>query len=308
MIKKLIQRTFESMGYTMQRLPSEVATQSASDVCASSRVPVLESLSLSDYKVCCPPLFPAMTEVDARAALKHHPDWRTTFDNKSMRNYFNIDVDANERATLSDDYPNSHYYSRQRMLQSVYTKLIGSSLEGMSVLDIGCSSGYYSFFAARAGASPVVGIDARPEHADQFRLLHGMLKMPETCQYRHVDMETELETLRETFDIVLAQGVFYHVYDQPRFIKNLYRLTNRVLILEGQCSGRADKLCFATIEDVNDMRSSIHGPVIYPALSWMIELSRWAGFREVYYVPLPPEVPDAWGFGTLHRAMLACVK
>ena len=194
------------------------------------------------------------------------------------------------------------------MLYTAYAKCFGPRLDGLSVLDVGCSSGYYSFFCSRLGAAPVVGIDARPEHEDQFDLLHQMLGMPDTCRYRHVDMETELETMKESYDLVLAQGVLYHVYDHPRFLKNMFRLTRRVLVLEGECSGRSDNLCIAKMEETANLRSSVHGPVIYPSLSWMVELLRWVGFRGITYVQLPLEVEDTWRFADLYRAMLVAVK
>jgi hypothetical protein len=107
---------------------------------------------------------------------------------------------------------------------------------------------------------------------------------------------------------VLAMGVLYHVYDHPRFIKNLYRITKSLLVLEGECSGRSDKLCQAHMEPVECLRSSIYGPVIYPSVSWMIDLMRWVGFRDVKYVAFPDDVSDRDGYRTLNRAMLVGQK
>jgi len=151
-------------------------------------------------------------------------------------------------------------------------------------------------------------VDARPEHEDQFDILHKTLGMPASCSYRHLDMELELETLEGPYDLVLAQGVLYHVYDHPRFLKNLHRLTRGVLVLEGHCSGHSDLLCRAAMEPADSLRASIHGPVIYPSAPWMVELVRWAGFSEVYYVDFPSDIEGDWGYDQLRRCMLVAVK
>lgn len=307
MLKDFIRKILHVLGYTISRIPSGEPADPVRPVCERNGVGMLTAFPKQDYVARCPPLLPRPAEVPPDVKLDHYPTTDQAIDKDSMPQYFQIRREAG-RIWLTDDYPGSHYYSRQRMLQTVYDRCFPEGLAGVSFLDVGCSSGYYTFFASRAGASPAVGIDARPEHADQFKLLHAMLGLSESCCYRHVDMETELETMSETYDIVVAQGVLYHVYDQPRFLKNMYRLTNKVLVLEGECSGRADNLCIGTLEDANNIRSSLHGPAIYPSLPWMIQMARWAGFRKIHYVPLPENIEDGWGFSRLKRAMLACEK
>lgn len=306
-MSKLVRKVFHGLGFDIHRLQqAPVAGNAATDVCAAMRVPMLTCLPRRDYDAACPPLFPVPTPVPTHAPRSFYPGLREMLFNISMEQYFRVTESAAGFA-LTDVYTGSHHDSRQRMLATAYTRCIGPTLAGASVLDIGCSSGYYSFYAARMGANRVLGVDARPEHADQFTLLHGMLGLDDRCVYRHLDMEMELETMADTFDVVLAQGVMYHVYDHPRFIKNLKRLTRRLLVLEGGCSGRPDHLCKAEMEKADNLRASIHGPVLYPSLPWMVELLRWAGFRDVRYMQLPEGIPDTWGFAGLHRAMLIAV-
>lgn len=307
-MKKLAKNIFNRFGYSVYKTPPPSPPRDlVQAVCDQYKVERIEPPALKAYHEVLPPLAAPPVRVEDSGVLKHYTSVGDALRNISIEQYFKV---SEEQGALSitDDYAGSVYHARQRMLYAVYQKHYGASLSGARVLDIGCSSGYYSFFCARMGAASVVGTDARPEHQDQFNLLHSALKMPGSCVYRHVDMEGEMEDMSDTADLVLAQGVIYHVYDHPRFIKNLYRLTDKVLILEGACSGREDMLCLASMEDPTNLRESIHGPVLYPSLGWMIELARWAGFKTVQYVNYPADLPPSKWFNNLWRAMLVCVK
>ena len=307
MIKRIVRAALEKAGYQVFRRPQEMPRNLVRETCQGLAVPMLEPIPVGAYRIACPPLFPEPTPVSGGEGMSHYRSLWEAVDNISMRCYFQI-VREKDRVTITDDYPGSNYYSRQRMLTSVYASSFGPRLDGVRVLDVGCSSGYYSMLCSRLGAGRVLGIDSRPEHEDQFSLLHHMLSLPESCAYRNVDMECEMENLSESFDLVLAQGVMYHVYDHPRFIRNLYRLTRRVLILEGACSGRADCMCKPDVEETDFLRASIHGPVLYPSLPWMVALLRWAGFKQVNYVMYPSDLPPSAEHAGLWRAMLVAKK
>ena len=306
-MKTLLKKMIRGFGYEVLRYQPEAPVDLVQLVCEQCHLPALQSVDLESYRRALQPLFPQPTLVPVDVPLAHYTSLAEAVSNDSMRIYLSV-VGNSSSYAITDDYPASCYYSRQRMLYSVYRRFMGETLKGVSVLDIGCSSGYYSFFCSRLGASRVLGIDARPEHADQFHVLRHMLKIGPSTQYQHVDMEYGMENLKDSFDVVLAQGVMYHVYDHPRFIRNLYRLTRKVLVLEGDCSGRLDRLCQAGMEDTGTMRASIHGPSLAPSIPWAVDLLRWVGFRNLTYVCLPSEVQDQWGFHRLYRAMIVAEK
>jgi len=86
-------------------------------------------------------------------------------------------------------------------------------LTDKTVLDIGCSDGYYSFFAERRGASHIVGID------DMSSLLAGGNNGFEICK-TVLDSSCRLEsksiydtTTEElgTFDVIFFFNVLYHL-------------------------------------------------------------------------------------------------
>jgi SAM-dependent methyltransferase len=307
MMKKLVRHMLEKAGYDVQKRLGPQSGNAVAEVCAAAGTPVVAPSGAADYERDGAPLFASPAAVPDSFPLSCHKTVREAVQNISMQQYFVASETAGGLAL--EDQPATNDGGRKRMIHAVCRGQFGKSLDGASVLDVACSSGYYSFLCSRWGAARVVGVDARPEHEDQFRLVGHMLGIPEPkCRFLRGDVEFGLEQITDTFDLVLCMGVMYHVFDHPRFVKNLFRLTRKVLVLEGACSGRRDNLCKADIEDPLKLRESVHGPVLYPSLPWMIAMLRWAGFKDVRYVAYPSDLPDAAGYAGLWRAMLVAVK
>ncbi len=98
------------------------------------------------------------------------------------------------------DYPQVKFESFQDVLPS--------RLDGMSVLDIGCNAGFYSFEMKRRGAARVLGIDTDERYLRQARFAAEIL---------HADVEFrrlpvwDVAELGERFDLVIFMGVLYHL-------------------------------------------------------------------------------------------------
>jgi tRNA (mo5U34)-methyltransferase len=85
---------------------------------------------------------------------------------------------------------------------------IPPDLTDRTVLDIGCNAGFYSLEMKRRGAVRVLGIDTNESYLRQARF---------AAQVEGVDIEFrrlavwDVASLRETFDLVIFMGVFYHL-------------------------------------------------------------------------------------------------
>ena len=93
------------------------------------------------------------------------------------------------------------------------------SLEGISVLDVGCGAGLLSEPLARAGAT-VTGIDAASRNVAIARLHAAERGL--AIDYRAGDPATTLDP-QEQFDAILALEIVEHVPDPGRFVRDLAR-------------------------------------------------------------------------------------
>lgn len=89
-----------------------------------------------------------------------------------------------------------------------FATALPADLSGKSVLDIGCNAGFYALEMKRRGAARVVAIDHDESYLAQARF---------AAEVNGADIAIEklsvydVAALRETFDIVLCLGLFYHL-------------------------------------------------------------------------------------------------
>lgn len=85
---------------------------------------------------------------------------------------------------------------------------IAERIRGQSVLDIGCSSGFYSIEMKRRGAARVIGIDFDEDYLAQARFAAQVCGVD--IEFRRLSVY-DVARLGERFDIVLFMGVLYHL-------------------------------------------------------------------------------------------------
>lgn len=90
-----------------------------------------------------------------------------------------------------------------------FANALPESLEGKSVLDIGCNAGFYSVEMKRRGARRVVGIDSDDRYLAQARLACAALGF-EDIEFRNLSVY-DVAALGERFDLVIFMGVLYHL-------------------------------------------------------------------------------------------------
>lgn len=89
---------------------------------------------------------------------------------------------------------------------------VSKSLQGLRVLDVGCGTGYGSYYLATHGARDVIGIDISRE-AINFAIKHWSAQ-----NLRFVVLDaTNLENI-EKFDSIVSFEVIEHIYDQEKFV------------------------------------------------------------------------------------------
>lgn len=107
---------------------------------------------------------------------------------------------------------------------------VPASLEGWTVLDIGCNAGYYSFELARRGAR-VTAIDVDPHYLRQARWAAGELGLADRVEFRQMQVY-ELARIDEQFDLVWFMGVLYHLRHPLLALDIIRRRTRRLMVMQ----------------------------------------------------------------------------
>ena len=105
------------------------------------------------------------------------------------------------------------------------------SLEGKTVLDVGCNGGFYSIEALRRGASRVLGVDARQWHVRQSRFAIAALGLTNVC-FRRASLYDLSPATVGTYDVVLALGLIYHLKHIFQGLETLFAITDDLLVIE----------------------------------------------------------------------------
>ena len=112
----------------------------------------------------------------------------------------------------------------------------GMGVQGRSVLDIGAWDGYFSFEAERRGASDVLAVDdfvwrpGGPGDRAAFDLAREALGSK--VRDRVLDLPEVTQGHLGQFDIVLYNGIIYHVMDPVRDLINTAAIARHVLTIE----------------------------------------------------------------------------
>lgn len=122
----------------------------------------------------------------------------------------------------------------------VVTRLrLPASFTGLTVLDVGAWDGFYSFDAARRGASEVLATDSFSwdgrgwGRKESFEFARRALGLEGVVRDLTIDpTEISLESLGKRFDVVLFLGVMYHLEDPIGVLRRVAEVCGDLLVLE----------------------------------------------------------------------------
>ncbi|MBX6320542.1 MAG: methyltransferase domain-containing protein [Rhodospirillaceae bacterium] len=115
--------------------------------------------------------------------------------------------------------------------------ILPDDLSGQSVLDVGCSLGFFCFAARSRGAARVVGLDLEAENVRKARILADVLGEPvEFAQH-----DVEKHPIDGRFDHVLCLNVLHHLADPIGALDRLIGATRGRLVLELATFGLHDR-------------------------------------------------------------------
>jgi SAM-dependent methyltransferase len=134
-------------------------------------------------------------------------------------------------ASTWSDYMQTHSYSEAQFAgkeQFVRAALAEPGSKKMTVLDVGCNTGFFSFLAAERAGTSVVALDYDPEVVDRvFRearkrgasvlpLVVDLTRPSPATGWRNRECPAFLERARGRFDLVLMLAVIHHMLVSER--------------------------------------------------------------------------------------------
>jgi SAM-dependent methyltransferase len=167
-----------------------------------------------------------------------------------------------------------------RTLRAVYP----NGLEGRSVLDCACNAGAYLFWSKEVGAGRCFGFDLREQWIEQARFLAAHRDAPTgDMTFAVSDLYDAPKLGLDRFDIVLFNGILYHLPDPIRGLQIAADLAGELLVID-TVARRAPPS--PALEAMEQPRTHVHSGVY--GLRWLpigpeviFRLLGWMGFGAV---------------------------
>ena len=118
-----------------------------------------------------------------------------------------------------------------------YLKLVLPSLKGLSVLEVGCASGFFSFKFAEMGARKVLGIDLIQSLLDGANFARDLLGA-EKVSFRLANVLVDRDI--ELHDIVFMSEVYPHFIAPFQGLLNCINLSKKFFIIDANISTKPE--------------------------------------------------------------------
>ena len=135
------------------------------------------------------------------------------------------------RNASSPIHPNTKLAENNWMKQQMLNDTIASMVKGKRVLDLFSANGGFSFIAANAGATEVVGVEYAQDRVDSSNLIADISGLSERVKFICGDVYKLDEYFSEPFDVVLCLGGLYHVPDPALLLLGMHGVTKEKLLL-----------------------------------------------------------------------------
>jgi len=191
------------------------------------------------------------------------------------------------------DFPELKTKGRDKTQLKLKGLGIPKDLREWSVLDVGAWDGYFSFLCEKRGAKKVLAIDTVTWQSKELWSPEKSSYLPHTGKagFNHAkkvlkskveDKEIEVEDITidkvGTFDLVLYLGIFYHMENPFKILRNLYQITNKLLIIETHTDGNYLSIPAMIFYPNNECNNDL-GTWWGPNLPCLIEMLKVIGFK-----------------------------
>ena len=159
------------------------------------------------------------------------------------------------------------------------------SLEGKSVLDVGCGVGILSQFFIQRNCR-VTCVDGRSENIRELKSRYPGLEA------FVANIETEPLSAFGLFDVVFCYGLLYHLENPIAGLQNIASVCKDLLLLETVITDSAKPITTLVDEPPDAFNQSLGFLANRPSPAYVILALSRAGFQYFYATKKPPRYPD----------------
>jgi len=143
--------------------------------------------------------------------------------------FHNIDLAGQPTDPQNPDHPRTRW-------DAISTDL-PQDMQGKTVLDLGCASGYFALELAARGAH-VLAVDWEERAVAQVQFAADVLELEVECRLQNI--YAFVLANNQVFDYVLFMGVFYHLRHPLLVTDQLARMTREAMVFQTVLSNHED--------------------------------------------------------------------
>ena len=139
---------------------------------------------------------------------------------------------AGHKTSLVHDVANKHEQRKNYFFRRL-VDLLGGSLAGKRVLDLGCNQGFWSLAAIENGCDYVLGIEGRQTYIDQANFVFDVKGINQArYNFRCGNIFDLLNEDIGKFDIVLCLGLMYHISKHMTLLERISAMNPDLLVID----------------------------------------------------------------------------
>lgn len=179
----------------------------------------------------------------------------------------------------------NHEFFRQRE-ERIFPTIEQKFPKSSTILDLGCADGYFPIAAWRRGYRSITAVDCRE---DNIRRAKFAAKLHQ-AKIRWVHQDVYQYTTRKRFDLILCQGLLYHLENPIGLFEILKKTAAKGIVLSGWARYHEKPVFIFEKEESGDIRNSKKKNILIPSVAVVEALLSAYEFKNVV-VLRPPEAP-----------------
>ena len=192
----------------------------------------------------------------------------------------------------------NRHEQRRRYFFDALLRVMGGSLKGHRVLDLGCNAGFWASQAMAADADFLLGVDGRQGQLDQASLVFEA-KGIDPSRYRFEQGNIFEHDFTEKFDVVMCLGLMYHISKPVELFELMTRVGAETIVIDTVISPSNESIFEVHRETLEHWLLAVdYETVLIPSRTAVVDVAGQFGYKTV---PLALNMTDMSGLPEYRR-------